>query len=55
MRRKLQFIVGFISTLMGSILVCDGDILGGNTVDIGIVMIIVGVGLIATSRFRLFK
>ncbi|MCS7363961.1 MAG: hypothetical protein NDF54_00790 [archaeon GB-1867-035] len=55
MRRKLQFLVGVISTLIGSLLVCDGGILGENTIDIAIVMSIMGVGLMTTSKFRLFK
>ena len=49
------FIIGLVLALTAAFFMFDGDILGENTTGIAIVIGIVGIGLIATSNFTLFK
>ena len=49
------FIIGLILSLTAAFFIFDGDILGENTTGISTVIGIVGIGLIATSNFTLFK
>ena len=49
------FITGLILALAGAFLMFNGDILGENTTGIATVIGIIGIGLIATSNFTLFK
>jgi len=55
MKRKIQFVAGIILALTGAFLMWNGSILGENTTGIAIIIGIVGIGLIATSNFRLLK
>jgi len=48
-----QWIVGIAIALAAAIFMFDGDILGENTTGISTVMVIVGIGLIATSNVNL--
>jgi len=47
---KPLFILGILVALTGAFLMWNGSILGENTTGIAIVIGIVGIGLIATSR-----
>ncbi|MFC1984243.1 hypothetical protein ACFLVO_04465 [Chloroflexota bacterium] len=49
------FIIGLVLALAGAFFMFNGDILGENTTGIATVIGIVGIGLIATSNFTLFK
>ena len=51
----LQFILGIIVALIGAVIMFEGSILGENTTGIAIVIGIIGIGLIATSSYRLLK
>jgi len=55
MKQKIQFVAGIILALTGAFLMWNGSILGENTTGIAIIIGIVGIGLIATSKFRLLK
>ncbi len=55
MKQKLQFGAGIILALAGAFLMWNGSILGENTTGIATVAGIVGIGLMATSKFRLLK
>jgi hypothetical protein len=55
MNQKVQFALGLLLALTGALLMIDGGILGENTVGIATVTGIVGIALIATSKFRLLK
>ena len=55
MIQKLQFIVGIILALAAAALMFEGSLLGENTAGIAIVILIIGIGLIANSKFRLLK
>jgi hypothetical protein len=48
-----QWIVGIAIALAAAIFMFDGDILGENTTGISTVMVIIGIGLIATSNVNL--
>ncbi len=49
------FILGILAALTGAFLMWDGSILGENTTGIATIVGIIGIGLIATSKFRLLK
>ena len=49
------FLIGLALALTGAFFMFNGDILGKNTTGIATVIGIVGIGLIATSNFTLFK
>lgn len=49
----VQFIIGIITALAGAAIMFHGNIFGENNTGIAIVIGIVGIGLIATSRYRL--
>jgi amino acid transporter len=49
------FIIGLVLALIAAFFMFDGDILGENTTGIATVIGIIGIGLIATSNFTLFK
>jgi hypothetical protein len=51
----VQFVLGIIVALIGAAIMFEGSILGENTTAIAIVIGIIGVGLIATSSYRLLK
>ena len=51
----VQFVIGIIVALIGAVIMFEGSILGENTTDIAIVIGIIGIGLIATSSYRLLK
>jgi hypothetical protein len=52
---KPLFTLGILIALTGAFLMWNGSILGENTTGIATVIGIVGIGLIATSNYRLFK
>jgi hypothetical protein len=54
-KAKIQFILGIIVALIGAVIMFEGSILGENNTGIAIVIGIVGIGLIATSSYRLLK
>ena len=49
------FIIGLVLALTAAFFMFDGDILGENTTGIATVIGIVGIGLIVTSNFTLFR
>ena len=49
------FIIGLVLSLTAAFFMFAGDILGENTTGIATVIGIVGIGLIATSNFTLFR
>ena len=55
MKKKIIFTLGLLIVLFAAFCMLDGDILGENTTGIATVMGIVGLLLIATSKFRLLK
>lgn len=55
MIRKLQFITGIILALIAAAIMFEGTVLGETTTSIALVMAIVGIILIATSKIRLIK
>ncbi len=55
MNQKVLFALGLLLALTGAFLMWDGSILGERTTGIAIVIGIVGLSLIATSKFRLLK
>ncbi len=55
MIRKLQFATGITLAIAAAAIMFEGSLLGENTAGIAIVMLIVGIGLIANSKFRLLK
>ena len=54
-KAKIQFILGIIVALIGAVIMFESSILGENTTNIAIVIGIIGIGLIATSSYRLLK
>ena len=52
---KPLFILGLTLALIGAGVMFHGDILGENNSGIATIIGIVGIGLIATSNFRLLK
>ena len=54
-KAKLQFVLGIIVALIGAVIIIEGDFLGENTTGIATVIGIIGIGLIATSSYRLLK
>ena len=53
--KKLQFSAGLVVALIGAFLMWNGSILGENTTGIASVIGIMGICLIATSKFRLLR
>jgi hypothetical protein len=51
----LSFVLGISLCLIGAFLMFEGNILGENNTGWAIVIGIVGIGLMATSRVRLLK
>ena len=51
----IQFIIGIVIALTGAAIMFHGNIFGENNSGIAIVIGIVGIGLIATSSYRLIK
>ncbi|MDD5012621.1 MAG: hypothetical protein PHQ66_03195 [Candidatus Nanoarchaeia archaeon] len=51
----VQFIIGIIIALAGAGIMFQGNFFGENNTGIAIVIGIVGIGLIATSKYRLLK
>ena len=51
----VQFVIGIIVALIGAVIMFEGSIFGDNTTGIAIVIGIIGIGLIATSSYRLLK
>ena len=48
--KKVQFILGIISTLLGAVIMFEGSLFGDRTMSIAIVLGIVGICLITTSK-----
>ncbi len=55
MKRQALFILGLLLALAAAYCMWDGDILGENTTGISAVMGIIGLLLIATSKYRLLR
>jgi len=55
MRQKVLFISGIILALIGAAIMIHGSLFGERTIPAAVTIGIVGIGLIATSRFRLLK
>ena len=55
MNQKIQFIAGICTALIGAGIMFHGNIFGESNSGIAIVIGIIGMGLIATSKFRLLK
>lgn len=55
MKKKIQFVAGICVALIGAGIMLHGDIFGERNTGIAIVVGIIGIGLIATSKFRLLK
>ena len=55
MNQKIQFIAGICTALIGAGIMFHGNIFGENNSGIAIVVGIIGIGLIATSKFKLLK
>jgi len=53
--KKMLFVLGIIVSLIGAAIMFEGSIFGKRTIGIAIVIGIVGIGLIATSSYRLLK
>ncbi|HUV02535.1 MAG TPA: hypothetical protein VMW67_03690 [Desulfobacteria bacterium] len=54
-REKVLFVLGLVLALTGAFLMWNGSILGERTIPAAITLGIVGISLIATSKFRLLK
>jgi hypothetical protein len=54
-KAKIQFVIGIIVVLIGAVIMFEGSILGDNNTGIATVIGIIGIGLIATSSYRLLK
>jgi energy-converting hydrogenase Eha subunit H len=55
MNQKIQFIIGLCVALIGTGIMFHGNIFGENNSGIATIIGIVGLGLIATSKFKLLK
>lgn len=55
MKQKIQFVAGIILALTGAALMIHGSLFGDRTIPVAITIGIVGIGLMATSKFRLLK
>ena len=55
MNQKIIFIFGIILALSGAGIMFHGNVFGENNSGIATVLGIVGIGLIAKSKFRLLK
>ena len=53
--KKMSFILGIIVALIGAAIMFEGSIFGERTTGIAIFIGIIGIGLISTSSYRLFK
>jgi uncharacterized membrane protein YccC len=54
-KKLIQFLLGIIVALIGAFIMFEGSIFGENTTGVAIVIGIIGIGLIATSSYRLLK
>lgn len=55
MNQKIQFAAGVCIALIGAGIMFHGNIFGERNSGIAIVIVIIGIALIATSKFRLLK
>lgn len=55
MNQKIQFAAGVCIALIGAGIMFHGDIFGERNSGIAIVMVIIGLTLIATSKYKLLK
>ncbi|MEA3229325.1 MAG: hypothetical protein U9P44_00260 [archaeon] len=55
MNQKILSTAGVVSALIGAGIMFHGNIFGESNTSIAIVIGIVGIGLIATSKFRVLK
>ncbi len=55
MRQKVLFISGIVLTLVGAAVMIHGSLFGERTIPAAITIGIVGIGLIARSKFSLLK
>lgn len=51
-RKVFQFVLGIVVALIGAAVMFHGNVFGENNTGVAIVIGIVGIGLIATSRVR---
>ena len=54
-RERVVLVGGLVLALTGAFLMWEGNILGERTIPAAITLGIVGISLIATSKFRLLK
>jgi anthranilate phosphoribosyltransferase len=55
MKQKIQFVAGICIALIGAGIMFHGNIFGESNSGIATVIGIIGIALIATSKFRLLK
>ena len=53
--KKALFVLGIIVALIGAAIMFEGSLFGERTTGIATVIGIIGIGLIATSSYRLLK
>ncbi|MCK9596795.1 hypothetical protein M0R19_06410 [Candidatus Pacearchaeota archaeon] len=49
----IQFVIGIVVALMGAAIMFHGNIFGENNSGIAIIIGIIGIGLIASSKYKL--
>lgn len=54
-KNKLQFVAGIIIALVGACVMVHGNIFGDSNTGFATIFGIIGISLIATSKFRLLK
>jgi heme/copper-type cytochrome/quinol oxidase subunit 4 len=54
-KRLVQFVLGIIVILIGVVMMLEGSFLGETTIGIATVIVVIGIGLISTSSYRLLK
>ncbi len=55
MKQKIQFVAGICIALIGAGIMFHGNIFGESNSGIATVIVIIGIALIGTSKFRLLK
>jgi len=54
-KSKTQFVIGLLFALSSAYMMFDGSVLGDNTIGYASVVGIIGLGLIAASKYRILK
>jgi anthranilate phosphoribosyltransferase len=54
-KNKLQFVAGIVIALAGAGVMAHGNIFGSSNTGVAIVIGIIGISLIAASKFRLLR